>query len=32
MTEFFDGLEAVCRQAQEHQDEHQPPERRLRLR
>jgi hypothetical protein len=32
MTEFLAGLEAVCREVQERQDEHRPPERRLRLR
>jgi hypothetical protein len=32
MTEFLDGLAAVCREVQERQDEHVPPERRLRLR
>jgi hypothetical protein len=32
MTEFLDGLEAICREVQERSDEHRPPERRLRLR
>jgi hypothetical protein len=32
MTEFLDGLEAICRQAQQRRDEHLPPERRLRWR
>ena len=32
MAEFLDGLEAICREVQERQDEHRPPERRLRLR
>jgi hypothetical protein len=32
MTEFLNGLEAICRQAQRRRDEHLPPERRLRWR
>jgi hypothetical protein len=32
MTEFLDGLAAVCREVQQRRDEHQPPERRLHLR
>jgi hypothetical protein len=32
MTELLDGLAAVCREVQEREDEHQPPDRRMRLR